>query len=133
MLLDGRIDDSNQLWVTLTVAGEHSQSQIEALLDTGFTGEIQLPLQIAVPLGLKLAGVAPFRLADGELKHFMLFSASIHWGTKLRTVTATVVDTDTPLIGGGLLHGYVLVVDFDKRQLTIKEPHTDEPTVADTH
>jgi len=127
MVLTGEIDEQNQLWVNITVGGQHSQQEIPAQIDTGFTGELQLPLTVAVPLGLRLVGVGSFKLADGSQTQQMLFSASILWGTTTRAVTVNVVDSDTALIGGGLLHGYVLLVDFEKKQLIIKEPGTDEP------
>lgn len=129
MVLTGHIDERNQLWVSITVGGLHSKQMIDALIDTGFNGELLLPLQVAIPLGLQLAGAAPYRLADGSISQQMLFSASIDWGTTRRTATVNVVNSDTPLIGGGLLHGYILLVDFDKKQLTIKEPGVDEPSV----
>lgn len=132
MVLSGHIDEKNRLWAEITVGGEHNQQTIPALIDTGFTGELQLPLKIAVPLGLRLEGAAQYQLADGSVTKQMLFSASIVWGTTTRLVTLNVADTDTALIGGGLLHGYVLLVDFEKRQLIIKEPHTDEPSTSAT-
>ncbi|HBA51412.1 TPA: hypothetical protein DCY77_00530 [Candidatus Uhrbacteria bacterium] len=128
MILTGRIDEKNQLWVSMTVGGLHSKQTIEALIDTGFNGELLLPLQIAIPLGLQLAGAAPYRLADGSISQQMLFTANIGWGTTSRTATVNVVNSDTALIGGGLLHGYILLVDFQKKQLVIKEPGVDEPS-----
>lgn len=129
MVLSGFIDERNQLWVRVTVAGQTGQKEILALVDTGFTGELQLPLTIAVPLGLRLSGAGTFELADGSRSQEMLFAASIQWGTTLRTATVIVSNTDIALMGGGLLHGYVLIVDFEKKLLTIKEPGTDEPEV----
>jgi clan AA aspartic protease len=130
MVLNGYIDEKNQLWVEITVAGQHNKQKIPVLVDTGFTGELQLPLKIAVPLGLRLAGVGTFVLADGSRSREMLFDASISWGTTVRSVTVSVMDSDIPLLGGGLLHGYVLLVDFEKKLLTIKEPGTDEPQAS---
>ena len=127
MYLQGSIDDKNQLWIPITVTGQHSHVEISALIDTGFTGELLLPLRIAVPLGLSLTGVADCHLANGSISQQMLFSASMSWGTQTRQVTVNVVDVEDALIGGGLLHGYVLTVDFQQKQLTIKEPGTDEP------
>jgi len=128
MILVGRIDEKNQLWVLITVGGLHSKQTIEALIDTGFNGELLLPLQIAIPLGLQLAGAAPYSLADGSISQQMLFTANIDWGTKKRTATVNVVNSDIALIGGGLLHGYILLVDFQKKQLVINEPGIDEPS-----
>lgn len=132
MILHGRIDERNQLWIPITVGGQYGQQEISALIDTGFTGELLLPLQVAVPLGLKLAGAAPYQLADGSITQHMLFSASINWGTQTRAVTVNVVDVEHALIGGGLLHGYVLLVDFQQKQLIVKEPGTDEPSETDS-
>src|SRR5207244_3327511 len=132
MVLRGHIDERNQLWVQITVAGKNSQQEIRALIDTGFTGELQLPLSVASPLGLELSGAGSFELADGSQSQEMLFKASILWGTTLRTATVIVSGTDTPLVGGGLLHGFVLLVDFEKKLFTIKEPGTDEPEVPVT-
>lgn len=103
MVLSGYIDDRNQLWVEVTVAGQHSQQKVAALVDTGFTGELQLPLKVAVPLGLQLAGVGTFELADGTRSQEMLFSASVYWGTTLRMATVSVSNTDTALMGGWLV------------------------------
>lgn len=130
MYLQGSIDSRNLLWVPITVLGEQGQQNISALLDTGFTGELLLPVQIAIPLGLKLAGVGSVQLADGSINQQMLFSASIKWGTRNRPVTVNVVMGGDALIGGGLLHGYILLVDFQKKELIIKEPGTDDPQVG---
>lgn len=130
MVLTGRIDEKEQLWVLIKVAGQHNQQDVEALIDTGFTGELLLPVSVAVPLGLKLVGVGSAVMADGSISRQMLFDASISWGTKTRLVTASVVETDTTLIGGGLLKGYVLLADFEKKECFLKEPGVDEPEIA---
>jgi len=127
MTLAGYIDERNQLWVRLTVSGANNKQVIDALIDTGFNGELLLPLQVAIPLGLQLFGVAPYQLADGSTSQQMLFRANVEWGTKSQIATVNVVNSDTPLIGGGLLHGYVLLVNFATKQLFIKEPGADEP------
>ncbi|MBF0571368.1 MAG: hypothetical protein HQL12_05800 [Candidatus Omnitrophica bacterium] len=127
--MHGHIDNKNQLWVPITVAGNQGRKEVTALIDTGFTGELLLPLHIAVPLGLKLAGASSCKLGDGSISKQMLFSASITWGTQTRDITVNVIDVEDALIGGGLLHGYVLTVDFQQKTLIVKEPGTDDPEV----
>ena len=54
-------------------------------------------------------------------------SISLDWGSKNRLVAVNVLNSDVPLLGGGLLHGYILLVDFEKKKLVIKEPGVEEP------
>jgi len=129
MTIEGDIDSNNTLWVKLDVIGEAGKKTMPVFIDTGFSGELAIPLQIAVPLGLKLSGAATSRLADGAEIRQMLFSAKISWGTQKRPVTVHVMPGDVNAsIGCALLHGYVLHADFENKQLIIKEPHVDEPT-----
>ena len=130
MYIAGSIDQKNQLWVELTIYGGNGEKTIKALLDTGFTGELLLPLKIAVPLSLKLAGASDCQLADGSISNQTVFYAKVKWGTSEKDVTVNVVDVEHPLIGGGLLHGYTLIADFEKRMLIIKEPRVDEPSTG---
>jgi len=130
MVLAGHIDERNQLWVTITVGGATQKQTIQALIDTGFTGELSLPLHVAIPLGLQLTAATKVTFANGKESEEMLFTGTLDWGTTAsRPVTINVFNSDTPLVGGGLLQGYVLLVDFDKKRLIIKEPGIDEPSV----
>lgn len=122
MVLLGRIDERNQLWVPLTVGGSTQKRKIEVLVDTGFSGELALPLQIAIPLGLQLTAAGEYQYANGSRSIEMIFTGLLDWGSKNRLVAVNVLNTDVPLLGGGLLHGYSLLVDFKKKKLTIKEP-----------
>ena len=122
-MLNGEINEKNQLSVSIIVHGQQGQSAtVPALVDTGFTGDLQLPLTIAIPLGLRLDAVGTFEYADGRTARKMLFSATITWGTTTRPVTVSVVDSNTALLGTGLLHGYTLNADFAKKQFSIQEP-----------
>lgn len=134
MILHGSIDDKNQLWIQIEVTGTRGRKEsILAKIDTAFDGELALPIEIAVPLGLELAAVATYRLGDGStVSGQLVFSADISWGTKTRPVTVSIKSSGDALIGGGLLHGYVLQADFQTKQLTIKEPGTDEPKIDDS-
>ena len=123
MIFKGDIDSDNFLWVKLIVVGTHRQQTIHAIIDTGFTGELMLPKEIATNLGLKQAGVAPCQYADGTQRDVPLYTATIRWGSKQQQATVHVHEKPTyASIGGGLLHDYILHADFSKNQLIIKEP-----------
>jgi len=67
MLLEGDIDNQNNPWLKVIVIGS-KQLTIHALIDTGFTGELLLPKEIATALALKQSGVASCKYADGSEK-----------------------------------------------------------------
>jgi predicted aspartyl protease len=77
MELQGRMDENGQIWVTLTVRGTRSETTIEAVVDTGFTHPLLLPVAIAVPLGLELVDFAPMELADGRVQNFFAFAVTV--------------------------------------------------------
>ena len=121
MTINGRIDEKNQLWLNVVVGSDGNQKTVDMLLDTGFRGEIQLPISVAVPLGLKLIGVAPFEYADGTSHPKMLFEGTITLGTTSRAVTAIVSPSSTPLLGSGLLSEYRLAADFKSKTFVIED------------
>lgn len=122
MIIKGHIDDQNNPWLKVVVIGE-TQQTIYVIVDTGFTGELMLPKEMAIELGLKKSGVASCQYANGTEKDVLLYSATLKWGSRQQQVTVHVEDNAvSALIGGGLLHNYILQADYKNKQLIIKEP-----------
>jgi hypothetical protein len=63
MELQGRMDENGQMWLTITVRGMRGETTIEAMVDSGFTWALALPVSVAVPLGLELVDFRPAELA----------------------------------------------------------------------
>jgi hypothetical protein len=63
----GYVDASGHPRVTIHIRGTHPTEfvEIDALVDTGFTGFLMLPIAKALPLGLALYGTGDYNLADG--------------------------------------------------------------------
>lgn len=125
MLINGIIDEHNCLWVKIEVAGYHASKGIWFRVDTGFDGELCIPVSLAVPLGLALVGQSEYGISGGGVNRPLKFTASIQWGTKNRLTTVDVDQTSTPLIGLGLLNKYRLLADFDKKTFVIEEPELE--------
>ena len=96
--------------ITLVDGGGRDWS-IEAQVDTGFTGELTLPISAIDRLGLESSGFSTYRVGGGSLTPFNSYDATIRWGNGVRYITV-LASENFPLVGVGLLWGKNLSVDF---------------------
>jgi clan AA aspartic protease len=107
MILGG-VNADREATISLNILGENQQRQeIEAVIDTGFTGFLTLPPDIITALGLTWYTSQEGILGDGSLQVFDVYEASIVWDGQVRMVEVNEADTD-PLVGMGLIEGYEL-------------------------
>jgi predicted aspartyl protease len=64
----GYLDTNGHPRLTIRISGTHptATAVVEAMIDTGFTGFLMLPIAQALPLGLALYGTGNYTLADGS-------------------------------------------------------------------
>lgn len=111
-MISGSVNADREAIIHLRVGGPSGQQQheIEAIIDTGFTGFLTLPQTLVVALGLpwlcRQAGV----LADGRVELFDVYVATVVWDGGPRTIEVEAADTD-PLVGMRLLERYSLRID----------------------
>lgn len=90
----------------LRVLGPNGKErQIEAIIDSGFTGSLTLPRSVVASLGLVYQGFFPGLLADGSEQLFDLYSATVMWDRRRREVEVVAAEGAT-LAGMSLLTGY---------------------------
>jgi hypothetical protein len=125
MDLQGRMDENGQIWVTLTVRGMRSEATIEAIVDTGFTHPLLLPVTIAVPLGLELVDFTPMELADERLQHFFTFAVTVVIDGREFPTVCLVTETGTPLIGTLFMQsvGATLIAKFAESAVALNIPN----------
>ena len=82
---------------------------IDALIDTGYTGNLTLPPSTIAALNLPWRGSEEGVLGDGSTQMFDVYSATIIWDGGFRTIKVNESDTD-PLLGVGLLYGYEVCI-----------------------
>jgi clan AA aspartic protease len=82
---------------------------VDAVIDTGFSGFLTLPPRLLTLLGLVWLCRQQGILADGSLHVFDVYTVTILWDGQLRPVELEAVDA-SPLIGLSLLQGHELRV-----------------------
>ena len=97
--------------VAVDVAGpDRVFRTVECTIDTGFTGWLALPSGIIRQLGLQYRGRRDIRLANGQEQRTPIYLALVSWHGQV--IPRLVHQSDSsPLIGMGLLTGYLLTVE----------------------
>src|SRR5258708_78643 len=94
--------------IRLKVRGRRGREQeVEAVIDSGYTGVLTLPPALITSLGLRWRSVNQATLADGSTCFFQVFAGQLVWDGKLRHILVDEADTE-PLIGMRLLRGHEL-------------------------
>lgn len=92
--------------IRLVVAGTgEQQRQIEAVIDTGFSGYLTLPTSVVNSLQLVWLGREQGILADGRVELFDVYRATVIWDGLPRAVEVEAAETE-PLLGMSLLAGH---------------------------
>ncbi len=109
-MIVGAMNAQREAIVRLVVLGPGGQGrQIEAILDTGYTGSLTLPSAVVSDLGLPFRGRGSVLLGDGSESEFDVHEATVAWAGEHRLAAIDVAETD-PLLGVGLLLGNELTV-----------------------
>ena len=119
--MKGYVDEFGQPKIEITLIGERKRLKTEAVIDTGFNGEISIPVNIAIELGLKLIALEKVELADGSQRNEMVFSGKIFWEKLERDVNIFVTNAGEPLIGTMLLGGQDINISFLNKTVTISD------------
>src|SRR5262249_49265379 len=110
-MIAGMVNANREATIPLMVLGPQGhQQEIEAIIDTGFTGFLTLPPLLVTTLGLAWLCRQPGILADGRVEYFDVYVATVIWDGQPRTVEVEAVDAE-PLVGMSLLEHHTLRID----------------------
>jgi clan AA aspartic protease len=87
-----------------------AEADVDAVIDTGFTSSLTLPLAVVAALGLTRQSGGSALLADGPAHPFDIYAAEVDWGGNWRPVLVWAVG-DAVLVGMRLLAGHQLRVE----------------------
>ncbi len=107
-MITGAVNATLEATIRLAVQSAGGQAhEIEAVIDTGFSGFLTLPPALIAALRLPWLGRQHGMLADGSLHIFDVCATTVLWDGQLQTVETEVVDAQ-PLVGMALMQGYDL-------------------------
>ena len=107
--------------IRVTIRGSRGrQHEIEAVVDTGYTGWLTLPPDLIAALNLRWLTFGRGILADGSMSAFDVYHARVVWDGRVRRIFVDEFAA-TPLVGMALLRGYEYKMQVRARgKVTIK-------------
>lgn len=110
-MIQGFVNQSREAIIRVAVGRDNLPKQmVEAVIDTGFTGFLSLPLSIITSLGLPWHFRDLGTLGDGSEVVFDMYKATVIWDGRIQVIDVAASEAD-PLVGMSLLYGFRLQVE----------------------
>lgn len=121
-MIQGEVNASYEAVVTLSLRGPEGQSQdIEAVVDTGYSGFLTLPPALVTKLELPFAYIGRALLANDDEVSFDVHDVTVLWDGRPRPIKADATGS-TPLIGMLLLARHNLNIEVESGGRVVIQP-----------
>ena len=125
-MIRGRLNERLEPTVAVEVSnGDGDRQTVEAVLDTGFSGELTLSQDLIESLGLDYASEIRMVLADGEDTTVYSYEGFVNWFGQTRSVEI-LASEGVPLLGMSLLDGCKITMRVRAGGEALIEPDDDE-------
>lgn len=112
-MITGFVTSNREAVIRIVVRGSRSQeTQVEAVIDTGFNGFLTLPSPFIANLALPFAGTTRATLGDGSEAHLDVFEATILWDNQERDLVVFAAE-GAALVGMSMLSGYRVTLEIE--------------------
>ena len=112
-MIQGVVNDAYEAVVAISLRGPAGQARdIEAVVDTGYSGFLTLPTALVTELGLPFAYIGRAFLANDDEVSFDVHDVTVLWDGQPRHIKADATGS-TPLVGMLLLDGHTLNVEVE--------------------
>jgi clan AA aspartic protease len=112
-MIIGVVTSNREAIIGVLVRGVRGQeAQVEAVIDTGFSGFLTLPARLIASLALSFAGTTRAALADGSEVGMDVFEATVLWDNQERDVVVLAAE-GVALVGMALLSGYRVTLEVE--------------------
>jgi clan AA aspartic protease len=110
-MMFGVVNDNCEAIIKVAVGRvDAAKIAVDAVIDTGFTSFLSLPLSIITELDLTWHYRDVGTLGDGSEIIFELYKAAVIWDGQSKLIDVVASEAD-PLVGMGLLYGFKLQVE----------------------
>ena len=110
-MISGIVTEDLDLLVTIEVFdGNGVLRSLEAVLDTGFNGDLALPRDVILELGLAYRGKLSWILATGQEETMSNYDGAVSWHGQSRDVEVVETASES-ILGMALVIGSKLTVD----------------------
>jgi clan AA aspartic protease len=119
--MTGVVDASGRalLRVRLQHRTSAAETELDAWIDTAFTGELVVPQAQIAALGLPLGPAVPARLADGSEIEVDSYLCLVEWFGTWKQIEVIASSGNNALLGVGLLLGHQLQIDYRMQAVTL--------------
>ena len=112
-MIQGVVNDAYEAVVAISLRGPAGQARdIEAVVDTGYSGFLTLPTALVAELGLPFAYIGRAFLANDDEVSFDVHDVTVLWDGQTRHIKADATGS-TPLVGMLLLDGHTLNIEVE--------------------
>ena len=112
-MIEGRVNVAREAVVPLSPHNPEARTvEVEAVIDTGFTGFLTLPPVLVTDLALPFVTSGWATLGDGSQIQFDTYRVTLLWEGQPREVLVDEADT-APLLGMALLHRHTLFIEVE--------------------
>ena len=110
-MMQGFVNQNCEAIIRVAVGSTNSRKQmVEAVIDTGFTGFLSLPLSTITTLKLPWHFRDVGTLGDGSEVIFDMYKATVIWDGRNKVIDVASSETE-PLVGMSLLYGFNVQIE----------------------
>ena len=120
-MIEGVVNAAHEAVIALHLQGPEGRTRdIEAVVDTGYSGFLTLPTVLMAELGLPFAYMGQAILANDDEVSFDVHDVTVLWDAQPRHIKADATGS-APLVGMAVLDSHSLYVEVEDRGRVIIE------------
>jgi predicted aspartyl protease len=112
----GRVYPEGEPTITVPIAGQDWKT----IIDTGFNGDLELPLSLQGSLNARYVGYVTSALAGGQVIEEILYLVDFPFDGRIVSAQATFIADADILLGAHLLRDYSLLINFTSKLVQLE-------------